>query len=551
MDWLRRLIADFREVWTHSNLQTRATLVASLFLVALTLIGLVMLQTLMTKPNLVPAISNLEPGQTAEIVQHLRGRNIPAEANKDQTAVLVPAGREAEAAAEAVIGGVAPKESGVTWEIFNRQQIGMTRLLHNVYFARAMETQLANSLKASHGLRQVVVNLAIPQSPTLFEEDKPTASVMVDGSLSPSQVHSIQSYVAGAVVGMDANGVTVTDFNLTPLSEMTEITATSETDKRFQFKTQWENYEAARIVKMIAPIVGGRDNIRANVTLQPDWERIDTEIAASKDPIPSEKSSTTETTTGSRPGAEPGVASNVPGATRTAPVTENVVTNSKTTTETKFALTVEKINQSNAPGNYLKSPPSAVIAVNSAFKDAENNEMTLEPAVVAQIRSMVEGILAPLKPEVAAGAEVTAGSQMASVVVEALPFVIPPPEKVEVVSFNLPDILRYGEQYLPTLVIVIIGFLAFRQFRKILRAAPVPVHVPVGGPEGVMREGPPEEVPLGREFSLSELGIRSPEDIAALPAEEQRRIKLQTQVTDWAKVNPAKVAGIIKTWLHE
>nr|HQH73762.1 hypothetical protein [bacterium] len=52
-----------------------------------------------------------------------------------------------------------------------------------------------------------------------------------------------------------------------------------------------------------------------------------------------------------------------------------------------------------------------------------------------------------------------------------------------------------------------------------------------------------------KELSLSQLGLSEFGDIASLPAEEQRRLKMQEHVIHYAAEKPDEVAAIIKAWL--
>lgn len=549
MDWLRRLLTDLQEVWNSSNFQTRAILVASGLLIVFTLVGLVLVQSVISEPALSPAMTNLQPGETASIVQHLRAQGIQAEPGRDQTAVYVPAGMEAEAAAEAIIGGVAPQDEGLGWDVFEAQQIGMSRQQFRMYVTRALETQLARRLKAAEGFREVYVNLAIPENAYLFDEDRPTASVMVDTSrsLTPSQVRGIQGVVAMAISGMQPEDVTITDFQLTPLSEMTEVTATSETEARLQFTTQWESMIAARIIQQVAPVVGGPQNIRANVTLLPDWQRIEEDITNNVDPVPEKKTTTTVVTREIEEGQEPGVAANVPdaGPAETAEVRETVI-HEETVSDTEFALSVQRIARMNAPGSYLKVPPRAVITVNSVLSEEGEEPVQITDEIEQEIENIVAAILPLYTPdEEETGAEPAAAED--HIVVAALPFMEIQPRAVEagVGLFGFEGYLDLVRRYLPTVLMIVLALFALFQIRRVLSAAPVPPSI------GAEEESEVTRTLSSRELSLAELGIRSPEDIAQLPPEDQRRIKLQGQLKDWAKEKPDRVARILKSWMHE
>ncbi len=58
-----------------------------------------------------------------------------------------------------------------------------------------------------------------------------------------------------------------------------------------------------------------------------------------------------------------------------------------------------------------------------------------------------------------------------------------------------------------------------------------------------------EPVVSRRELTLSELGLTDFDDIASLPADQQRRLKMEQHVRDFGRSNPEDVAAIIRSWL--
>ena len=53
-----------------------------------------------------------------------------------------------------------------------------------------------------------------------------------------------------------------------------------------------------------------------------------------------------------------------------------------------------------------------------------------------------------------------------------------------------------------------------------------------------------------RELTLSELGITDFDDFASLPADQQRRLKMEKYVRDFSRSNPEDVAAVIRSWLQ-
>jgi len=59
-----------------------------------------------------------------------------------------------------------------------------------------------------------------------------------------------------------------------------------------------------------------------------------------------------------------------------------------------------------------------------------------------------------------------------------------------------------------------------------------------------------EPVISSREMSLSELGISRFGDLASLPPDQQRRLKMEEHVREYSSTNPQDVATVIRSWLQ-
>ena len=96
-----------------------------------------------------------------------------------------------------------PRGGGVGYEIFDKSDtLGATSFIQNINHLRALEGELARTIRALHRVEMARVNLVLPERP-LFSRDKadPSASIVlkVRGTLEPQQVRAIRHLVATAV----------------------------------------------------------------------------------------------------------------------------------------------------------------------------------------------------------------------------------------------------------------------------------------------------------------------------------------------------------------
>src|SRR5207237_9609583 len=111
-------------------------------------------------------------------------------------------------------GGL-PKGGGVGYEIFDKSDaLGATSFVQNINHLRALEGELARTIRAIDRVQAARVHLVLPERP-LFSRDKndPTASIVlkVRGAIEAQQVRAIRHLVASAVNGLKPERISIVD----------------------------------------------------------------------------------------------------------------------------------------------------------------------------------------------------------------------------------------------------------------------------------------------------------------------------------------------------
>jgi len=214
-----------------------------------------------------------------------------------------------------------PKNDGVGFELFDKQEFGATSFDQQIKRLRALEGELARTITALSPVQRATVSLALPKE-SLFvsKQIDPTASVMVelvDGRrLSSKQIRGIKNLVAASVSRLkpadvmlvSSEGVTLGDND--EMSQMGELSVVQQRYKRKEEKKRQD-----KIIDVIAPFVGGRDKVVAQVTIEYDFS-IKNSTSESYDPenvVRSEQTSE-EKREGTKPqevGGVPGTVSNI------------------------------------------------------------------------------------------------------------------------------------------------------------------------------------------------------------------------------------------------
>jgi len=167
-----------------------------------------------TAPQMTPVFTDLTPEDSAAIVKDLERQAIPYELKNDGAIVLVPRDRMTRIRMKLAEGGL-PKGGGVGYEIFDKSDtLGATSFVQNINHLRALEGELARTIKAIDRVQAARVHLVLPERP-LFSRDKiePSASIVlrVRGALEAQQVRAIRHLVASAVNGLKPQRVSVVD----------------------------------------------------------------------------------------------------------------------------------------------------------------------------------------------------------------------------------------------------------------------------------------------------------------------------------------------------
>jgi flagellar M-ring protein FliF len=167
-----------------------------------------------TAPQMAPVFTDLSTEDSAAIVKDLERQAIPYELKNDGAIILVPRDKLTRVRMKLAEGGL-PKGGGVGYEIFDKSDtLGATSFVQNINHLRALEGELARTIKAIDRVQAARVHLVLPERP-LFSRDKiePSASIVlrVRGTLEPQQIRAIRHLAASAVNGLKPQRVSIVD----------------------------------------------------------------------------------------------------------------------------------------------------------------------------------------------------------------------------------------------------------------------------------------------------------------------------------------------------
>lgn len=189
--------------------------VAAMGVVALALVGFFAFVIIrFTQPAMAPLFTDLSPQDAAAVVKELDQQNVPYELRTDGAGILVPKEQVAKLRMKLAEQRL-PTGGSVGWEIFDKGDgFSATSFVQNVNHLRALEGEIARSIKSLDRVASARVHLVIPERP-LFTRDapQPSASIVIRarGELSQGEVRAIRHLVASAVQGLKPEKVSLVD----------------------------------------------------------------------------------------------------------------------------------------------------------------------------------------------------------------------------------------------------------------------------------------------------------------------------------------------------
>jgi flagellar M-ring protein FliF len=252
-------------------------------LVALAAVGFALIAffafivTRLASPGMTLLYSGLEPSDSGQIVQRMDAQGIPYELRGDGAQIYVPQDQVARLRLSLASEGI-PSGGSIGYEIFDRADaLGTTNFVQQINQIRALEGELARTIRSLHQVRSARVHLVMPKR-ELFSRDRaePTASVVLalQGGLDKGQVSAIQHLISSAVPGMRSKNVSVIDDNGELLARGGGEDS-FDTENAEDMRRSYEARLSQAIEQLLAQTLGA-GKVRAEVTADLDFNHITT-----------------------------------------------------------------------------------------------------------------------------------------------------------------------------------------------------------------------------------------------------------------------------------
>jgi flagellar M-ring protein FliF len=223
-----------------------------------------------TTPQMTTLFTDLGFEDSSAIIKDLERQAIPFELRNDGAVIMVPKDKVTRLRMKLAEGGL-PKGGGVGYEIFDKSDaLGTTSFVQNINHLRALEGELARTIRAIDRVQAARVHLVLPERPLFSRETpEPSASIVVRvrGALEQQQIRAIRHLTASAVNGLKPQRVSIVDESGHLLADgaSSDADSTIADERRAGFEKRMRN----EVEAIVSSVVGAG---RARVQLSADFD---------------------------------------------------------------------------------------------------------------------------------------------------------------------------------------------------------------------------------------------------------------------------------------
>lgn len=294
---VRGFVARLRGFWDAFTVPQRTF---ALIAAAAVVLGGVMFYQSVTRPSMTALYSGLSATDAQAVVDTLTAQGVTYELTGGGGTVLVPRDQLYDLRVELASQNIPSQQDG--YSLLDDMGMASSDFQQQITYQRALEGELARTIRAMDGISNASVHLALPERSVFTDEvADPTASVFLavgaGTTLDSSAVQAIQTLVAAGVADMAASDVTVIDSTGKDLSMTVNGIGGVSTD--------YEQRATRNVQAMLDQVLGAGNSV---VTVRAEMsgdsvERISETFGATEDVPPLSSSLTTEEYTGAQSNA--------------------------------------------------------------------------------------------------------------------------------------------------------------------------------------------------------------------------------------------------------
>jgi flagellar M-ring protein FliF len=504
-----------------------------------------------TAPQMTPLFTDLTLEDSTAIVKELEHQGIAYELRNDGAIVLAPKDRVPRLRMTLAEGGL-PKGGGVGYEIFDKSDaLGATSFVQNINHLRALEGELARTIRSLDRVQAARVHLVLPERP-LFSREVPEASasivLKVRGRLEPQQVNAIRHLAASAVNGLKPERVSVVDETGRLLADGARGADSSgaNADDR---QTAYEQRLREQVEGIVSSVVGP-GHARVQLTADFDFNKV-TQTSEKFDPegrvLRSSQTREESADSGSGKQGQVTVANALPGGAP-PPDAAAVTRDQSKKTEEIVNYEISRSTKTEVTEGGRVNRVSVAVLVDGNYTKNDKGEPVYAPRDKDEIDRIAALVRSAIGFDQKRGDQVeVVNLRFADVTGAAVP---EPTGLMSLLQFTKDDIMHWAEE----LVMVLLGIVVLLMVvRPLVHRIIASDQIAAGGDTAALAGG---DVRAAIAAGVSAAEIKATPSATAKMidvAQVQGQVHAQSvqKVGELADKNPTEAISIIRSWLHE
>ncbi|MGA7072553.1 flagellar basal-body MS-ring/collar protein FliF [Bradyrhizobium sp.] len=505
-----------------------------------------------TTPQMTTLFTDLSLEDSNAVIKDLERQAVPYELRNDGAVIMVPKDKVTRLRMKLAEGGL-PKGGGVGYEIFDKSDaLGTTSFVQNINHLRALEGELARTIRAIDRVQAARVHLVLPERPLFARETpEPSASIVVRvrGSLEPQQIRAIRHLVASAVNGLKPQRVSIVDETGQLLADgaggPNDNTAGDE--RRSAFEKRMRN----EVEAIVSSVVGSG---RARVQLSADFDynkitetsdKFDPEGRVLRSSQTREESSATADNNG-----QVSVGNELPGAQQNSNAAVARDQSKKTEETNNYEISHTTKTEVTEAGRVNRI--SVAVLVDGNYTKNDKGEMVYQERGKAQLDQIAALVRSAIGFDQKRGDQV----EVVNLRFAEAPVVVPlaePAGLLGMLQFTKDDVMYVIELGVMMLLGLVVLFMVIRPLVKRIIADEVAAPAAGGGMLPAIADGSAQAAPAGGSSGPGLVpGINSTAQLIDV-AQVQGQVHAQSvhRVGELAERNPNETAAIIRQWLSE
>ena len=500
-----------------------------------------------TTPQLTTLFTDLSVEDSSAIIKDLERQAIPFELRNDGSVIMVPKDKVTRLRMKLAEGGL-PKGGGVGYEIFDKSDaLGTTSFVQNINHLRALEGELARTIRAIDRVQAARVHLVLPERPLFSRETpEPSASIVVRvrGALEPQQIRAIRHLVASAVNGLKPQRVSIVD----EAGQLLADGAGGDTDNAIgdERRAGYEKRMRNEVEAIVSSVVGAG---RARVQLSADFDynkvtqtsdKFDPEGRVLRSSQTREESSATAETSG-----QVTVNNELPGNQTQGGGTPARDQSKKTEETNNYEISRTTKTEVTEAGRVNRI--SVAVLVDGSYSKNEKGEMVYQQRGKEELDRIATLVRSAIGFDQKRGDQV----EVVNLKFAEAPAVAPlaePAGLLGMLQFTKDDVMYVIELGVMMLLSIVVLFMVIRPLvKRILASEEVP-GLAGNGLVPALTDGS-AAVEGGQSLVPGANGATSPIDLAQV----QGQVHAQSvhRVGELAERNPNETANIVRQWLTE